>query len=418
MSLLQKNPFYSSVFGGLIMWFFVFLITPVSIVNPLALETIAFAFLNVMALVIGYVIVPKKKEKTFVKRIFSNRFIYTIIAIVIVSFGIRYIDLCVYRELKITNTIAENRRLAGATNPNFIFIIASVLKQFFFIPVVLYLSNKKENKLLFYFTILLFLLPFLEGYMRGSRNSFFFSFVFLLLILFYFKKISFNKQQIAIYVSVSIALFVSATSLVMQREGNEKKKNVTILIDDAIYSDFLKTHTPVKNKIISIKKTKAQQLAISALQFGQYYTHGFFEFDNLVKHYQQEQLQPQKGKYMFFTITKFLNKYNLTKVNLDKVQMIHPRGFTFITLFGGLYLDFWWFSLIFMLIFGMLQKKLQQKIRSGFNEYMPLFIFFLFLNFFMFTFNFIRGQGTYNVIVCLFLILAIKLQQSTNFRGE
>lgn len=414
--LLHKSSFYNSAFIGVIIWFILFLITPVSIVNPIAKETLAFVFLNFLALIMGYALFPKKITSNLNQTTFSNKLIYIIILIVLVSFTLRYIDLFVFRKLSITNSIAENRRLIVSTKPTIFFIIASVLKQSFFVPLILHLANKKENKFIFYATICLFLLPFIEGVMRGSRNIFFFSFVLLVLILAYFKKVKFTTKQVLIYCITIILLFITATSLLMKREGKEKSRDVTILVSDAIYSDFLKTNETAANYILSIKNPTTQKLAISGLQFGQYYTHGFFEFDNLVKHYQKNKLTTQKGKFMFFTFSKFTNKYNLTNIDLNAVQMTHPRGFTFITLFGGLFLDFGWLSILVMFLFGVLQKHIQNKISSGFNEYIPLFLIFMFLNFFMLTFNFIKGQGTYNVVVCVFLILAIRFIRNTKLK--
>lgn len=414
-SFLLHNPFYISVFGGLLAWFFIFLMTPVSVVHPMANETICFVVLNVVALVLGYVLFPKKEIKIHpASTKFSHTFLYGIITIIILSFVVRYYDLFFNKSLRISNPINLNKKLAENLSSNLFYIIASVLKQLFFIPLVLCLSNKKEDKWLFYVSISLFFLPFLEGFMRGSRNTFFFSFTFLLLILLYFKQLKFNKKQLAIYGVSIVVLFVIATNLLMKREGKEKNLDVKHLISNAIYSDFLKTNENVATYISEIENSSTQKLAISALQFGQYYTHGIFEFDNVVKHYQKNELTTQKGKYMFFTITRFTNKYKLTNIDSYEVKKVHPRGYTFITLFGGFFLDFGWFSIIIMLFFGALQKYLQNNVSIGRHEFIPLMLFFLFVNFFMYTFNFIMGRGTYIIVGCIFFILAVAFSKKLN----
>ena len=104
---------------------------------------------------------------------------------------------------------------------------------------------------------------------------------------------------------------------------------------------------------------------------------------------------------------KLLEIYNISNTDLESIQRSNPRVYTFITFFGGLYIDFGWFGLVIMFLFGMFQKILFNKVKQKKPQYLPLFLFFIFINFFMLTFNFFRNTGvnilTVNIVFIIFV---------------
>ncbi|MEE9349731.1 MAG: hypothetical protein V3U80_06760, partial [Flavobacteriaceae bacterium] len=184
----------------------------------------------------------------------------------------------------------------------------------------------------------------------------------------------------------------------------------------AIYNDFYKP----KQAIIDYMNDESisnnnKKIRLSALQIGQYYTHGLFEFDYVVKHYQKESPIRQYGKYTFNVLPKFTNVMGLTNYDLHKIYRASPRGYTFVGLFGGMYIDFGWFALILFFMMGAFQKFCYQQMKNNSFAFAPIFVFLLFTNFFMLTFNFFRGSGTYTLISCvIFAILFSFLLNTTN----
>ena len=404
-----SSPFFLSIFLGIICWLFVFIISPVEVVFPISFKVVVFILLSYICMITGYLIVPKANySKLPDQSIIWKPTIKTLILVVLLSFLIRYVDLFVFRGVRISFTIAQNRMLLDANPPKFIFILASVTRYLFFVPILLLFHSKiKSNKLLI-FCLFLFLLPFIEGVIRGSRNSFFYPSILLIFSFLYYKKIKFKKLHIGILLLLFSVLFVIATVILKKREiiKEQDYKNFNL----AMYNDFLKPKKSILKKIHSSENIKTKQLLISGLQTGQYYTHGVFEFDNLFRTYHKnDSLNFQFGKYNFFNFIKFSNKLGITQLDLSKIQNANPRGYSFITFFGGLYIDLGWYGLVFMFLFGAFQKILFNKVKQKKPQYLPLLLFFIFTNFFMLTFNFFRNTGVSILTVNIVFIICVSV---------
>ena len=411
------SSFFLSLSLGVIIWFSVFIIFPIEAIFPVSSKVIAYILISYLSLIFGYLAVPKVKDlKPSSETIVNASMIKGLIVVVLVSFLLRYFDLFVLRGVRFFAPIVENRMLLETNPPRSIFILASVGRYLFFAPILLLFHSKIKSKKLLFFCVLLFLLPFIEGIIRGSRNSFFYPSILLVLSLFYFKKIQFKKSHIGIILLACSLLFVIATSILKKREMI-KEEDYKSLTSTSIYNKFLKPKQAFLKKLHSVENIRTKQLLISGLQTGQYYTHGVFEFDYLLKTYRNnESLNFQYGKYNFSNYIKLSKKVGETKLDLAKRQYANPRGFSFITFFGGLYIDFGWVGLVFMFLFGAFQKFLQNQVKRQRIEFLPLLIFFLFINFFMLTFNFLRGNGVSIMTVNLILILVIYFKNNRTLK--
>ena len=104
---------------------------------------------------------------------------------------------------------------------------------------------------------------------------------------------------------------------------------------------------------------------------------------------------------------------------LKKIQQSPPRTGVYTTFFGPIFIDFGWFSVVFIFFFGVFQKLIYNKIVQGRFQFIPLLFYLLIINFFMPVFNFINGaQGLYNLIsfgffVLIYILLTGKLKIST-----
>lgn len=402
----EHIPFFSSVFVGILVWMLVFLLFPARVVSPLSWESLGFIVASYSALIAGYLIFPKGKElKVQEQRKWTKKEVYLMLIFIVCCFIVRYIDLFIIRGASFRNSVWENRALLEQTKPGFFLIFVSVCKQLYFIPIILLLKENMKGRSIMVLSIVVFILPFIEGAIRGSRNSFFIPAILLLFIFIYFKKIRLNKRQLVLMGAVVTLLFVIATSIIVSREQPRTDENYSSITTDFILNDFLEPYPEVFEKIHSTESKTMKKFMVSGFQVGQYYVHGVFEFNHLVKYYKRVPLQKQYGKYTFATIVRFANKCGLTNINLSEIQAKHPRGYTFITFFGGIYIDFGWLGVLIMFLFGALQRKIANAINMKKIEYIPLAIFFLFVNFFMLTFNFIENTGTYFLTVCSGFIL-------------
>ncbi len=107
-----------------------------------------------------------------------------------------------------------------------------------------------------------------------------------------------------------------------------------------------------------------------------------------------------------------------TNINLKEIQQSPPRTGVYTTFFGPIFIDFGWFSLVFIFFFGVFQKLIHNKILQGRFQFTPLLFYLLIINFFMPVFNFINGaQGLYNLIsfgffAIIYILLTGKLKLS------
>ncbi len=378
-------------------------------------ETLVFIVLSYLFIILGYILTPSINKNKPIK--LQIKCVVYIIVFVLLCYSIRFIDLFYYRGLRFSNTIHQNRMLAIKGSHGVFLILASIFKTLFFVPLLLLLFQKITNKRLIIIAALLFILPLVEAVLRGSRSPFLQTFVFFIIIVLITNSIKFTKRNILFFITAIGMLFFISTKILMKREGPKNENPYKYLIEKAIYNDFLKP----KEKIVRFMNNKEvpnsqKKMALSALQIGQYYTHGVFEFDYVVKYYKQNKYKRQLGKYTFYVLPKFTNKYKISNVDLEKISKSAPRGYTFISFFGGMYIDFGWFSLLVMIALGAIQKIVYNKVKQKQYYFAPILIFLLFTNFFMLTFNFFKGTGTYTLISCI--IFAVLLSNLKYLKGN
>lgn len=403
---MQKNkllsPFFISISSGVLVWALVYFITPVSPVYSFSGKTLLFIILSYASLLTGYFFTPNISIK-FNKKIDSEMLAWFSILIVLLGFSIRFIDLFLWRELAFSNTINENRKLALYTSHHFLFLLGSFPKFLFFVPFIFALHSKSKNKKLVAISSFLFLLPLVEAVLRGSRAPFLISFSIFIVILLFFHKLKFNKKTFFAFTITVLLLFIVSSVLLAKRENEKKGKNLyKSLLKDARYNDMIAPKEFIYHWFDQSKNELAKKGVVNLLQIGQYYTHAVFEFNYLLE---QDISQKQYGKFTFSIIPKLLNHLGITNYDLNKISEASPRQYTFIGLLGGLYIDFGWFAVVFLFIIGSFQKIIYQAIEKGNIFLFPLFIFFLFTNFFILTFNFYTGNGTSILIVCVIFAL-------------
>ena len=148
MAKSKHFAFFVSLFGGVFIWFFIFILFPAKILSPFAKESFWFIFLSYVFLILGYLFFPNTKTQKEGFVIISKRFIYIIIGTTLMSYLFRYIDLFIFRKVSFSNDIWQNRALLGESKPNFIFTVCAVLTHLYFIPIIFVLKNKITGKII------------------------------------------------------------------------------------------------------------------------------------------------------------------------------------------------------------------------------------------------------------------------------
>ncbi|TXG37151.1 O-antigen polymerase [Seonamhaeicola maritimus] len=343
------------------------------------------------SLVLNY----KFKAGGLLNKLEINKFVVikTLIALILISFAFRYFDLFSNREVKLTNPTHVNRY--NASNPeNFslVFMVLSVFRVLFFVPLIFYFANRINKKRLLIVCSFLFLLPFLEAYLRGSRRLIFESLGLLIVILFIFNKISLKSFKTLTTLIITIIILFGFSLSVLKSRVSENNKEFFSKIFNSQYNEFI----PPKQEAIKFIQENNNILGhvyFSEIHLGQYITHGIFEMDYMLS----AQPKHMYGKFNCYLFIKFFNKLGVSNIPLNSLNNPTNR-ITYITFFGGMFLDFGWFSIPFMFLFGVFQHKLLLLSRHSYIL-IPLSILLLFSNVFMLIFNFFRTQFLFSITI-------------------
>lgn len=403
MRFIASNKlFLTSILLGVMVWFFVFFLTPVNAAVSLSFEVIIFIILNYIVLIFGF-IYADSKLKNFIQISPSQKdlstFFYLIIIIVCLSSIVRFIDLFLVREISFLNTIEVNKHNSENLN-NFSTLlgILGVFRMLYFVPYLLYVVQKWKNQKLLFICLLIFFIPIAEGYLRGSRRLIFEAAGFLVTInlIHRFSKLM-SRKVIFILLLALIFVAIGSNLILKKRVNTINQEAYYKQLFKSPYNEFIPLNNGFKDYIINNNDDWKGSLSFTFAHIGQYYTHGIYEFDYMIK----QKTQKKYGLYNAFIFVKLFNRLGISKIPL--VTLGNPvKRITYITFFGGLYLDFGWFALIVMFFLGIIQNRIIRY--SEINAYFqPLLVIILFTNFFLLVFNFIRAQ----MLISLFIYLLI-----------
>jgi oligosaccharide repeat unit polymerase len=403
---IKLSVFHRSIIIGLAIWLFFFFTIPVKVSTPLSSGTIFFIIANFCCLFIGYSsfnFSENKKNET----VFSiQKFFFLIVILVLISLIFRIIDIFYFRNLSLYNPIFINKKLAN-NDQNFSLLLGllSMFRLLYFVPLVIYKSlNIKNKRWIFMLSILFFLIPITEGFLRGSRRLILqpILLMFVTLLIYNRGRIKFNLKTFFLMIFIFFLLGIIGNSVLIKREALNSTEFYD-KITTAKYNDFL----PLKKENLKYFKTPEtngllKNIYFSYVHFGQYVTHGLFEF-NYTK---EKDFKLKYGLYNGYIIVKLFNKLNISDIPLNK--LVNPSGrITYVTFFGGLYIDFKWFSIILMFLFGIFQRYIFDKSLYNFY-YSPLKILLIFVNVFLLVFNFFRSELIITIILYFFLMFIIK----------
>ena len=409
-----KTSFLGSIVIGIVIWFFFFFTLPIEVKNPLSSTTVWFIIANYAALITGYFLL--KRSNRFPKKIKQEKssidtFLNFVTVVVFIAAVLRFIDLFFIREVSFFNSIEQNKyNVSQEENFSLIMGLLSMFRLLYFVPFVLYRISKRKRKTLLIVTILFFLIPILEGYLRGSRRLILepvliFGVTFLMTKTSKFKL---NWKQLIVGFGMLLVMFLSSEHILkerLQKTGDPYEKALFA----AQYNDFIPLNQKTKEYIVENKENTLSSILLFYGHLGQYITHGVFEFD----HMKTIASNPKMGLYNGYIVVKFFNKIGLTNYSLEALHNPSER-ITYITFFGGLYLDFRWLSVVIMFLFG----ALQQKMFSWSEKYFalkPILILFVLTNMMMLVFNFFRAQVLITILVYLFVLMIFKVIQKQGF---
>ena len=218
-----------------------------------------------------------------------------------------------------------------------------------------------------------------------------------------FKKINLKSYKTYTLTFGAFLLFSAYSLTVLEGRVKVTGENFYERIYKSPYNDFV----PVKKKAIDFISKNGDNIIskayFSEIHIGQYITHGVFEMDYMISNFKEHKY----GMYNSYLFIKFLNKTKMTSVSLEKLNNPSNRN-TYITFFGGMFLDFGWLSLPIMFIFGYFQKLIFYLGKTTF-AFKPFMVLLYFSNIFLLVMNFIRAQFLLTMGVYLILLFTVAL---------
>ncbi|WP_417212964.1 O-antigen polymerase [Bizionia sp.] len=400
--------FFGSLTVGLLIWVLAYMLLPLEAVQPIKTKTILFIVSCYIAIIAGFVMFNFKTITN--QRITYNnqKVVKLLLIIIVVSFALRWYDLFVNRNLSFANDLKFNRFL---NDDNFkqnqvLLIVASVLKSLYFFPFVICIrANLKRPKFYIIASYIVLFFPLLEAILKGTRKPFFEIFLIIVFTFIAYQKPKINFKRISITV-IAVVILMSISMLILL-----KRENYSENFDDTFYKSLLESRyneilKPTDAAINYFETTNHSQLTklyvMSGLHTGQYITHGAFEFNHIID---IDSLSIGYGMYNYSIIPKFFNKISLSSIPIANLS---PRKYVYLTQFGSYYIDFRWFSLVLMFLFGVFQKYIYQK---SFQSviYSPILMYFLIINVFLMILSYTRGAGIYVLFGFLFLLFLLKI---------
>ena len=421
-SFLLKNSLTKVTIAGLVLWILFFFLVPLSVKKHVGWIPVFYLLINYFVFIIGLNIIPSvKKENRDTYKVNKNtlrKVLYIIILIAVIGLFFKVLDKFYIRGASFSNSISLNRIILEKSGASIISIIAAVLNPFSFLPLFIYYYLGIKNRLLLIFCYFLFFSTAFEFIMLGSRAGLFVMILLLIIYLRYFKKLKISLTRVFVVSLIMIFVMIFSVQLFIERTKDFAKTDkvaVEHILTRSGYNFTVEPTKEAKHKIINTKNKTVQAFRLGLMNFGQYYLHGVFEFGYLYNNYKKNYWY---GGYTFNIFAKFINIVFRTNINLKEIQQSPPRTGVYTTFFGPIFIDFGWFSLVFIFFFGVFQKLIHNKILQGRFQFTPLLFYLLIINFFMPVFNFINGaQGLYNLIsfgffAIIYILLTGKLKLS------
>ena len=226
--------------------------------------------------------------------------------------------------------------------------------------------------------------------------------IIVVITLFYFNKskLQFSKKSILYIISSTLVLAFFSFFILNKRlkENNFNKENALIEVVNSKYNDFVKIKASKLKSLKANPESISTKVKIMFIHTGQYVIHGFYELNYIIKN----KLPKALGVYSFNPIFKLTNRLGFTNTNLKTLKS-HPRDYVYTSFYGSLFIDFGWFALFPVFLFGVFQRWVYCLTEVNIVAKV-FFVVLLSVNLMMPIFNILSGSGLY---LFLFLILIL-----------
>lgn len=315
-------------------------------------------------------------------------------------------DKFIIRGVTFDVSSLENRDSLGQGAGNIIGILGSLLSPLSFHVLFLFFKYKINiNKIR---KVVILIMPFvqvIDALAIGSRSSIFVTILFVVLFLLILNKLELTFKKGVIYFSLFVGFLFFLQNIFIKRTSDFVDESVlkVHVIESSGFNDMLDTNQEFNDFIINNNNYTADMLFVYSLTT-KYYLHGMLELNHLINNFNKNHTY---GGYTFILYKRILYKITGQKADNRNYATIMPRNGIFTSFLGPIFVDFGWFSPIFLLLFGVYSKKIYSRLISNDDSAVLLYVYLSVVILFFPVFNFISGANGLYIFTSFLLIKPI-----------
>ena len=403
------KPLYLVGFS-LLLWILLFFSAPLEIninVNSIA---ILYIIINIIFFTLGTLLVRKRKYKTIsIINYHKLRTLFNLILLVgALGLSLKLFDRLLIRGISWERGFIDNRDAMNGSSGGILAFLAALLSPVGLIPLFLYMKYKlKVSYLIKILCYILFWSYALDAILLGNRSS-----IFIVIFLYasyfsYVQNISITLRRLMKYIFISASFLGFFGYMFFERSSELFGDGVDIyqvVMDESAYNFTIKPTKEFRNNFDNYNAVQ-KAVAFTYINTVQYITHGVFEFSFL---YDNFKANHSLGAKTFWVYNRFVHLILLQNYSVEEVENLSVRVGVYETFFGSLFIDFGWFSILFMFCFGLIVKRVFLKAEQEDDASLLIYFYLALVILFFPFFNFIDGAGGIFILNAFILFTFIK----------
>ena len=394
------------ILSGLFIWLFLFVFSPFSSVENIGINYYLFIFINILFYLIGTLLIGTRIKPHPINKAKSIKLFYLFFWIALFGVLFKLTDKFFIRGVNFDLTAHENRDSLEQGAGNIIGIIGSLLSPLSFHVLFLFFKYKiNTNKII---KVVILIMPFiqvLDALAIGSRSSILVTILFVVLFLLILNKLKLNFKKGILYFSLFIGFLFFLQNIFIKRTSDWVDESFIKehTLELSGFNNMLVTNQEFNDFTINNNNYIADMLFVYTLTT-KYYLHGMIELNHLINNFNNNHTY---GGYTFILYKRILYKIIGKKADNSNYANIMPRNGIFTSFLGPIFVDFGWFSPIFLLLFGAYSKRIHSRLISNDDSAVLLYVYLSVVILFFPVFNFISGANGLYIFTSFLLIKPI-----------
>lgn len=398
------------VFYSTIIFLICLPLLPVDVKYPMTIEAFFFWLLCFISFFIGTLIGCGKKSSMLLRQYHhsnntkkAKNLVLMLVTIGFIGIIMLFVDRYLIRGVSLSANSMENREMLNDNKASLLSMIAAATSAFGTLSYILiWITEVNQiviNRWLKLLALLSPLLVLIFSIQMGSRSLMLvvllvYLFAWLFVLRLQGRKIQFQHKLMVVIAFLGLAI-ISAVMMVSR---------VELMGIDIFYSfinsAYAYTLLPSPFLIDIIQSNQAIGEILSGLfSLVQYVFHGIYEFSLLFNNYQGEH---ELGNRVFWLPIKILSISTGGWIETSEAVHAGERYGIFTTFVGPIFIDFGWFSPVFLVLYGILISLPYRLLQRGFIEWLPAVLLVATNSVLWPVVNiFISATGTYLLVAAL-----------------